>query len=111
MDGMHACRRLQYIQLISEMHCLPKLPADHIVSNLAVINQIESAREIGLEKNYTNENQAIPISLISNFLLMGSSILELFQSVFVSIHRFFACIIIMFRDWLPVLQQNTSHLS
>ena len=110
MDGMHACRRLQYIQLISEMHCLPKLPSGHMVSSLAVINKIENSRAMREEKEHINTLKVIPITLISNILLMGSSVLELFQSVFVSIHRFFACVLIMFREWLPVLQKTFNSL-
>ena len=40
MDSLYACRRAQYIKLVSEMPCLPKMLVNHIVVSLALSDQI-----------------------------------------------------------------------
>ena len=102
MDGMNAYRRAQYITLISEMHCLPKMASGNAIVTLSVINDYQSSMYDLCERDSRSVRTSHPpSSLLSNILLICTSLFSLSQSMTIDYHRFFACGVIIARWWMP----------
>lgn len=107
MDSLYACRRAQYIKLVSEMQCLPKMPANHIVASLALSEQItNNTSNIDSIDRKVIDRSPVPVSLMLNILLMGDSIIELSARASVDVVRILACILGLMQDWIPILKDN-----
>ena len=102
MDGMNAYRRAQYITLISEMHCLPKMASGNAIVTLSVINDYQSSMYDLCERDSRSVRTSHPpSSLLSNILLMGTSIFSLSQCMTIECHRIFSCALIIAQSWIP----------
>ena len=104
MDAMNAYRRAQYITLISEIHCLPKMASGNAVASLAVVNDYQSSKyETSERDNFRDNSSQSPSSLLSHVLLMCTSIFSLSQCMTIQCHRIFSCALIIARCWLPAM--------
>ena len=104
MDGMNAYRRSQYITLISEMHCLPKMASGNAIASLAVINDYQSSMYDSSERDSRSVRASHPpSSLLSHILLMCTSIFSLSQCMTIECHRIFSCALIIARWWIPTM--------
>ena len=104
MDGMNAYRRAQYITLISEMHCLPKMTSGNAIASLAVVNDYHSSLyETSKSDNRNDNSSQLSGSLLSHVLLMCTSIFSLSQCMTIQCHRIFSCALIIAQCWLPAM--------
>lgn len=104
MDGMNAYRRAQYITLISEIHCLPKMTSGNAIANLAVVSDYQSSIFEANESDNRNDSEPqSPSSLLSHVLLMCTSIFSLSQCMSIQCHRIFSCALIIVQCWLPAM--------